>query len=88
MPPGPKTLRVTGTCTFPTTGYTVQLRRHAPQGINPKDLLLDKIVIPPSGPVAQVITDVEVRYEEITDVEYDTVTILPDGPSVPVQDVH
>ena len=38
MPPGPATLRVHGTCTFPTTGYEVELRRHEPQGINPADL--------------------------------------------------
>jgi hypothetical protein len=88
MPAGPKTLRVTGTCTYPTAGYKVKLRHHAPQGINPKDLLLDKIVRAPSGPVAQVITDVDVRYEQVTDIEYDTVTILPSGPSIPIQDVH
>ena len=87
MPPGPQTLRVTGICTFPTAGYTVALRRHEPQGINPRDLLLDKVVTEPTGPVPDVITDVEVRYEEVTDVEYDTVTILPDGPSIQVQEV-
>jgi hypothetical protein len=88
MPSGPPVLRVTGTCTFPTAGYKVELRRHQPQGINPKDLLLDKIVIAPSGPVAQVVTDVAARYEETTDFEYETVTILPDGPSIPVEEVH
>lgn len=88
MPPGPATLRVTGICTFPSTGYSVQLRRHEPQGINPRDLLLDKIVIAPTDIVGPAITDVEVRYEETTDFEYDTVTILPDGPSIPVEEVH
>ncbi len=88
MPPGPATLRVTGTCTFDTAGYTVELRRHVPQGINPKDLLLDKIVIAPSDPAAQVLTDVEVRYEEVSDFDYDSVTILPDGPSIPVEEVQ
>lgn len=88
MPPGPATLRVTGTCTFPSTGYTVELRPHEPQGINPGDLLLDKIVTPPDGIVGPAFTDVEVRYEEETDVEYDTVTILPDGPSIEVEEVQ
>lgn len=90
MPPGPATLRVTGTCTFGTAGFEIKLCRHEPQGINPRDLLLDKIVIaPPDGSfTAQVITDVEARYEEVTDLEYDSVTILPDGPSIPVQEVH
>ena len=88
MPPGPATLRVTGTCTFPSTDYRVDLRRHEPQGVNPRDLLLDKIVIEPSGVVGHAFTDVDVRYEEITDVEYESVTILPDGPSIPVEEVH
>ncbi len=88
-PPGPATLRVVGTCTFESAGYAVELRPHEPQAINPKDLLLDKIVIPPAGGAgAQVITDVEARYEEVTDFEYDSVTILPEGPTIAVQDVH
>jgi hypothetical protein len=87
-PPGRKLMTVTGTCTFPTEGYAVKLRRHEPQGISPTDLMLDKVVIAPSGPVAQVISDVKVRYEQVTDHEYDTVTILPGGPSIPVQHVR
>lgn len=88
MPPGPATLRVTGTCTFGTTGYKVELRPHEPQGVNPKDLLLDKIVTPPAGIAGQAFTEVAVVYEQVTDFEYDSVTILPDGPSIPVEDVH
>jgi hypothetical protein len=84
-PPAPPVLTVVGECTFPTAGYSVELRRHEPQGINPKDLLLDLIVHEPSGPAAQVITTVEARYEEETDFEYESVTILPDGPSIPVE---
>jgi hypothetical protein len=79
---------VRGECEFPTAGFSVELKRREPQGINPRDLLLDRIVYEPSGPVAQVVTIVEARYREQTDFEYDTVTILPDGPSIPVQDVH
>jgi hypothetical protein len=62
----------------------VELQRTQPQGINPKDLLLDKIVHPPTGLVAQVVTDVEVTYSEETTFEYETVTILPDGPQIPL----
>jgi hypothetical protein len=76
---------VTGTCTVPTSGHTVELRRHEPQGINPADLLLDLVVNEPSGPAAEVLTDVPVRYEERTDTGFGTVTILPDGPSIPVR---
>ena len=85
MPGHPRTLTVTGTCTFPTAGYEVELRPAVPQGINPLDLLLGKIVTPPSGPAADVITDVEARYEEVTDVMYETVTIMPGGPTIKVE---
>jgi hypothetical protein len=84
-PPGPARLIVTGTCTFPRAGYTVELRRAEPQGINPADLLLEKVVHEPEGPSAEVLTDVEARYEETTDFAYRTVTILPGGPSIEVQ---
>jgi hypothetical protein len=88
QPSRPATLRVTGHCEFPSAGWSVELRRREPQGINLRDLLLEKVVREPSGPVAQVITPLEARYEEETEVEYDTVTILPDGVSVPVEETH
>lgn len=88
QPPGPHTLHVRGECEFPTAGYSVDLRRRKPQGINLKDLLLDHVVNEPSGPAPQAVPVVEARYEEETDFEYVTVTILPDGVSVPVQEVR
>jgi hypothetical protein len=88
QPPGPPTLHVVGECQFPTGGFTVELRRREPQGFNPRDLLLDKIVTPPSGPVPQVITTVEARYREETTAGFDTVTILPGGPSIEVAEAH
>jgi hypothetical protein len=86
-PPGPSVLRVVGKCEFPTAGYSVELRRSEPQGINPRDLLLDLIVHEPTGLVAEVITEVDVEYQEETDAEYDTVTIRGYA-SVPVEVVH
>jgi len=83
-PPG-GTLIVTATCAVPRAGYTVELRRHEPQGINPEDLLLDKVVEGPPGQSAEMITDVAVRYQEETDFNYRTVTILPDGPTIEVE---
>jgi len=85
MPGKPKTLYVTGKCKFPQPGYSVELRPANPQGINPKIYLLDKIVRKPLDPAADVITTVEVRYEEQTDTEYDQVTIQPDGVTVDVE---
>lgn len=88
QPPRPVTLHVKGECEFPTAGYSVELRRREPQGINPNDLLLDRIVREPTGPVADVLTTLEAWYREETDFEYETVTILPDGPSIRVQEAH
>lgn len=88
QPPGPPVLHVRGECEFPTAGYSVELRRAEPQGIDPKNLLLNLVVRAPTGPASQVITKLEARFSEETDIEYETVTILPDGGSVPVRDVH
>jgi hypothetical protein len=88
QPPGPPTLHVAGECEVPSGGYTVELRRREPQGFNPRDLLLDKIVTPPSGPVTGVVSTVEARYSEETTAGYDTVTILPGGPSIEVSEAH
>ena len=80
--PGPAgkwgTLSVKGKCTFPTSGYTVELRRHEPQGINHEYLLLEKVVHKPTGTITQVVTVVPVRYSEVTETAYRFVTILPD----------
>jgi hypothetical protein len=59
QPPGPPVLTVRGACTFPTPDFSVELRRHEPQGINPRDLLLDRIEHPPAGPVPAVHVQVQ-----------------------------
>jgi hypothetical protein len=86
--PGPPVLRVTGNCRFDTAGWSVVLRRHEAQGINPVDLLLDRVVLGPNDQAADRGTEVEVRYDEETEFEYETVTILPDGPSIPVREIQ
>lgn len=78
-------LTVRGVCTFPTAGYSVELRPHRPQSGDPCVLLLDRVVTPPSGIAAQVITDVEVTYAERAFAE--RVTILPDGVTVEVETI-
>ena len=88
QPPGPARLHVTGKCVFPTTGYKVELKPCVPQGINPAIYILDKLVHKPSGPAGDVITTVEVRYEEQTDIHYTEVHILPDDIHVPVKEVQ
>lgn len=86
-PPGPGVLRVEGACTFATTGFEVSLLRHEPQGFNPRDLLLDLVVEPPDPDdfVGQAFTTVPVSYQETTEADLDTVTILPDGVSIEVR---
>jgi hypothetical protein len=89
-PGGRATLVVSGICTVPGANSVVELRRAEPQGINPTDLLLERVVTErPVGPRLVVGklplgVDVPVRYEEPTDVEYRTVTILPGGPTIKV----
>ena len=84
---GPGHLTVEGECTLGSTGYKVKLTRHEPQGTNPRDLLLDLVVTPPPPDevVLPVLTKYRVTYEEETQTFFQTVTILPDGPSVPVE---
>lgn len=86
QPIDPPTLRVRGTCTVPD-GTTIGLQRHEPPGFNPRDLLLDKIVTP--GPATTDGTaDVEVVFETPAEPgTLDTVTILPDGPTLTVEEV-
>jgi hypothetical protein len=72
---------VTGTCTV--RGHTADLRRHEPQGAKPSDLLLDLLDEAPGG-APNVLTDIPVRYEERTRAGFRTVTILPDGLTIPV----
>lgn len=83
-------LRVTGTCTLPTPGYSLSLTRAEPQGINPSHLLLNLTATEPSGIVTQVLTPTEVTYEETTDLHYERVDInsrseLVEGESIVVE---
>ena len=73
------TLRVYGSCICPTPGYVLTLRYKEPQGINPKDLLLEFLSEAPTGGVPDVLWPCTVEYEQSTATEYDTVTIMGDG---------
>ncbi|MFN9872468.1 MAG: hypothetical protein ACK55E_13640 [Cyanobacteriota bacterium] len=87
MPGAPQTLHVVGTEVFPTAGYRVELRPRVPQGINPSIYILDKIVYPPEGEVAQVETEVQIHYREATSSVYTSVTIYPDDITIEVREV-
>jgi hypothetical protein len=88
MPGSGHPLRVSGTCTFPTRGYDAELRTHEPKRRD-SELLLDLVVREPSGSVPEVITEIPLAFEEQTDEDYRTVSVLPDGPhSFPIQILH
>lgn len=87
MPPGPPRLTVRGAVETPTPGYTVTLTEAVPQGINPVILLLRLELTPPTGIVPQHVVTVPVEYEKETDFKYTQVTILPNGPTVDVEEV-
>ena len=77
-------LTVSGEMTMPTIGYKVSLKKAHPQGINPKILLLDKVVVPPTGIVPDHTVQVHVSFSEHTKAHYTEVSIIPDGPTIKV----
>jgi len=77
-------LMVRGWCTFPSSGWSMDLKPKEPQGVNPADLLLERSVALAAGYQANVVKAIEVHYEQQTDGQYETVTILPDGPTIAV----
>jgi len=80
------TLHVTGKCHFQDAGYSVELRPHVPQGINPTIYIMDKIVHKPDH-VSHHPSDVGVDYKERTKARYVGIHILPDDVHVPVKEV-
>lgn len=86
MPGSSPTITVTGTCQFPTEGYSVTLEPAI--GINPPGLLqLEYKIHPPKGQVSQVLTKVEARYSQDTNTVYQEVQILPENIKIPVKQI-
>lgn len=80
---------VAGKCTFPTPGFSVELKPHTPPSPNPKILLLDAIVHAPTNPVPQAPTEVPVRYGlPKTSTTYERVIILPDNLALIVEKTY
>lgn len=86
MPGREPTLHVTGDCTCPTPGYTVELTVAEPQGINPRDLLLRLELTPPTDVVPDVQTPCPVRFDWPTTATYDTVSIIDVAAGIPVEE--
>lgn len=87
MPPGPASFHVTGTVVMPTPGYDVRLEPASPQGINPKDLILDLKISARPGMWPQVVTNMSVRYDqEPFKGQYESVLIrLPSGEGIQLE---
>jgi hypothetical protein len=68
-------------------GERLELRRVDPQGINPADLLLELVVQRSPFPDGPASSEVRIGHVE-PDAGYKTVTILPDGPTLPVGELH
>lgn len=81
MPPGPRSLHVQGTVTVPTPGYLVRLVKAAPQGFNPRNLILDLTLTSRPGIWPQVVTrkSVSFRIDRYAN-QYDSILVrFPDG---------
>jgi hypothetical protein len=72
-------LYVVGRCTFPTPGFSLELKPHASRGPDPRVLLLDAIVHAPTYPAMQVLVAEDVRFEFRRLPPIDKVIILPDN---------
>ena len=88
MPPTVAPVRVTGECEFPTQGYRVELKRKEPQGINPRILMLERIIHEPDGAVADVVTIEQVEYVDDGNTEYDQVHIVNEDVLLNVEVSH
>jgi hypothetical protein len=87
MSPGPASFHVIGTVTMPNPGYEVRLVEAAPQGINPKDLILDLVIRKLPGIWPQYVAAIPVRFDQTPiKVDYDSVLVrISNGTSVPIK---
>ena len=87
VPGSPAALHVSGTCEFPTAGYSVELVP-VKQETHPQIYVLKRVVHKPEGMAAQVITRVPVEYKVETAENYKEVRIRPDRVTVRVKTVQ
>jgi hypothetical protein len=83
MPPKPNDFHVIGEVLVPNPGVDVELVPHSPQGINPRILILDLLLIQRPGIWPQVLTWKPARYDKVVqDDPYDEVTVLYQGNTI------
>jgi hypothetical protein len=83
---GPGVVVVDVWVTFPSAGWTMELRKAEDQGDDPAQLILERVVTYPEGYQPPVTRGLEIHWEEPTETEYKTVTILPDELTLEVLD--
>ncbi|MDP8967646.1 MAG: hypothetical protein M3N04_03515 [Actinomycetota bacterium] len=83
---GPGVVVVDVWATFPSAGWSMELRKAEDQGDDPEELILERVVTFPEGYQPPVTRGIEVHWEEQTDAEYKRVTIVPDGLTLDVLD--
>lgn len=90
--PSPKSLRVQGVVSAPTPGYKAVVTVASPQGINPRELILDLSLKPLPGLWPRIITPIPAIYEDMKyDGDHDTVLVrFPDGNLIQleIQEIH
>ena len=81
---GQRSFHVVGTVVLPTPGFQASLENAAPQGINPKELILQLKVAPKPGIWPQHLTGIHVHYDRVPYAEhYSGVLVrLPSGDGV------
>ena len=80
MPPHPARLHVIGDVQVWNPGVLAVLKRHEPQGINPRILMLDLTLVQIPGYWPQIVTTAHARYDEQADSgAYTSVSVLCEG---------
>ncbi|MGE3850528.1 MAG: hypothetical protein AB7K09_02200 [Planctomycetota bacterium] len=88
MPPGPARLFVTGKVKVRQAGCTATLEFSELMKSSPPILVLRLVVKEPAGPSAQVITELDVRYETTQNTEAGAIKLVfPDGTSQDIGDI-
>lgn len=83
---GPVMLHVTAECQLPTPGHKVELVPDPKQASEPTVFVLDEVVHPPEGMVAQVITPYKLHYRKKTRKTYKQVLIQPSGTRITIEE--
>ena len=83
---GSAILHVTAECQLPTPGHKVELVPDTNQGSDPTVFVLNEVVHPPEGMVAQVITPCKLHYKKKTRKTYKQVLIQPSGTRVTIEE--